>query len=266
MKNPQGGTNLEWKTSQLKKYGGYVPFVRVRGVLDDAKVMNLAYNGEIWEGQENWEEDLTDTPKTNTPISSKMLTSVLYGEEDITIKRKGWNETPVSVPVVIENPAQMLPLRGLWTLMGKKILHKSNAITQTALLFSPYLEKGEFVFKAKANSGNEGVRVIFGYKSASNYFVWNIGGWENTYTVFEKRDNLHANKYELLCEKIPFTLKHEQWHDLRLVLDSAEGVLAGYVDGNKILALKTIESIKGRLGIGTWLTDAEFESIVITPR
>ncbi len=45
----------EWKTEQLKIYGGYVPIVRARGVLRNGNVINLAYNGEIYESPSVWE-------------------------------------------------------------------------------------------------------------------------------------------------------------------------------------------------------------------
>ena len=45
----------DWKKEQLKIYGGYVPIVRARGALKNGNVINLAYNGEIYESPSVWE-------------------------------------------------------------------------------------------------------------------------------------------------------------------------------------------------------------------
>lgn len=43
-----------------------------------------------------------------------------------------------------------------------------------------------YTVRAMKTGGNEGFLVVFGWKDSSNYFWWNIGGWNNTTHQIEK--------------------------------------------------------------------------------
>lgn len=56
----------------LNELGGYVPIVRAPGVLENGRVINLAYSGEIYESGEEWEsfvrQIVTDQPRPEDRI------------------------------------------------------------------------------------------------------------------------------------------------------------------------------------------------------
>jgi hypothetical protein len=54
----------QWTPEQRKEFGGYLPVVSIkgRGVLNKNNIINLAYNGEIWEARCHWATD--SQPKT----------------------------------------------------------------------------------------------------------------------------------------------------------------------------------------------------------
>ncbi|MFB3785340.1 MAG: PDZ domain-containing protein [bacterium] len=189
---------------------------------------------------------------------------VPQGEEEQALRDQGWLSNLIAGPLDIETPNQVLPLRGHWNWKNGEIEQANPGFTQTILLFSPVMANGEIHFQARPDAGQEGVRVVFGYNSPTRYFVWNLGGWDNTCSMVEKWSHLHERILEEITPRVPFQLSHGQWHDIRLVLDSSEKRVEGYVDGAQILECVIPDTFEGRLGIGTWLTHASFKSIRVT--
>lgn len=259
-----GATYREWKTNQMKEFGDYVPIVRVWGVLVNGRVINLSYGGEIWESDAVWESNLQGKSSLNTNRTVLRLSvQVPQGEEMARLAERRWPDEPLKGKTAIDLPVQMIPLKGLWLLLTGKIEQNLDVVDNTVLVFSPFVKNGEMSFKAKVIHGKEGVRVVFGFTAPDRYFVWNIGGWGNTATVIEKRTDLYSNDYQLLIDKKDYVFNHGEWHEVRLVLDSDAKTVKGFVDGQEIIALKTDENLEGRLGVGTWSTAVDFESIVI---
>ncbi len=186
------------------------------------------------------------------------------GKEEQALRDQGWLSNLIAGPLDIETPNQVLPLRGKWYWNPGESVQSTPEIAHTLLLFSPVMANGEIRLQAIVNTGQEGVRIIFGYQSPNRYFVWNIGGWDNTCSVVEKWSALHEQALEEITPRAPFHLPPGQWHDIRLVLDSSEKQVEGYLDGAQIMKCVIPESFEGRLGIGTWKTQADFHSIRIT--
>ncbi len=189
---------------------------------------------------------------------------VLQGEEERALQEQGWLPNLIAGPLDIETTNQVLPLRGRWLWDDGMLTQSIQTLAHTLLIFSPVMANGEIHLQAIVNSGQEGVRIIFGYQSPNRYFVWNLGGWENTCSVVEKWTQLHERALEEITPRIPFQLAYGQWHDIRLVLDSSEKRVEGYVNGSLIMECTIPDPFEGRLGIGTWLTHASFKSIRVT--
>ncbi len=63
----------ERKIAQLKQFGGYVPVMRSRAVLDNGLVINLAYNGEIYSSESVWENHFTPQQVSAEQSSSQSV-------------------------------------------------------------------------------------------------------------------------------------------------------------------------------------------------
>ncbi|MBD3267034.1 redoxin domain-containing protein [bacterium] len=261
----KAGRMKTWKTEQLDEFGGYVPIIRARGVLENGNIVNLAYNGEIWESQSMWERDLGGEGYQGTPLKRRqIIAQVMPGREKPLFKMYGWNETPIETPIVIEDLKQMLPLHGSWVMDKDQITHDSASITQSILLFKPYVKDGSITFQAKVHGGSEGCRVVFGYLASDDYYVWNIGGWSNRCCVFEKWGSIQDRVVQDISEQRDYTLAHNQWHEIKLEIDETNNQVTGYINGEIIQIYKTEEPLAGRVGIGTWMTKVEFKNIRIS--
>lgn len=262
---PKLGANFrEWKTKQREEFGDAVPIVRIFNVLQNGKAINLSYGGEIWESDAVWEDNLRGTKKSLLERSRIELAYQTAPEEiGAKLAERNWSTTPIQEAVKIEKPEQIFPVRGQWFIYDKNIQQNLPMVQNAIAVFEPFVRRGEIHLKARVENGQEGVRILFGFTSPNHYLVWNLGGWGNTASSVEKRTSLSDEDYELLCDKKDFQFKYGEWHEIRLSIDADAKTALGYIDGQEILSLKTEENLEGRLGLGTWLTAAEFENVEI---
>jgi len=197
--------------------------------------------------------------------SSPQGVSKIHLKDDTLLTEKKWSDVPVEGIITIDESSENLAFRGNWEIKGATFHQTDDDITPTALIFEPVIDPvGEIRLKARAIKGSEGIRIVFAYKSANQYLVWNIGGWENKKMVVEKwfghdRFNRHAD----LTVWKDLIFEHNKWHDIRLVIDIEKSMVKGFVNGKRELLLSTNEPLYGRVGVGTWNTEVEYKDIVI---
>lgn len=208
--------------------------------------------------------------------ANRVLSEIKKGEEDSTLEKLNWGKEICKEKNLINRLDQMLPIHGNWAFSNNHISHLDTVIQQSLLLFAPMIQNGEITLKAKMDKGNEDIRIIFGFKSISDFYLWDIGGQMSQTSIIEKwskrkpppgrRGQNREPRYikQNLTEVTPLTFSPQIFHDIRMVIDSAKGTIEGFVDQKKILSFVATEPIDGHLGIGTWNTSAEFESIQIT--
>lgn len=158
-------------------------------------------------------------------------------------------------------------LIGTWEWDDNVVTQTDEGLHQTILLFRHDYKNIEITMKANALSGSEGVRVVFGFQSPVEYLLWNIGGWENTCSVIEKWNELQrpAAVHEDLTPRTDFVFEHNQWHDIRLLINCDEQHVMGYVDDELILDTELDVPINGKVGVSTWYTTAKFKDVIIKP-
>ncbi len=256
-----------------KKHGAYAPVISVSGIPVHGKTIMLAlgHTGEIWiAGEMEDEKQIQTTPLNNRNLITQQTVQVNPGNEASHLQGMNWPDDPLRETVKINQFKQVLPLRGQWNMAGSS-LKQTNADTgPTALVFSPMIEKGEIRFRAKFADGAEGCRVIFGFSSPQDYFVFNLGGWSDRTTVVEKWKeldctpgrNFQLNGNSLLSNALRLS-PMRQWNDIRIVVNGKTGTVIGYVNEIMVHEHKTPAPFKGRFGLGTWETSVEFDSIEI---
>lgn len=163
------------------------------------------------------------------------------------------------------NSVSLKLLRGSWETNDGVIQQTDPEAIPAAAVFPAIVSKGEITLQARIVSGEEGIRILFGYQKPEQYFVWNIGAEQNTISTIEKWYTLDGAVafYEILNEPPEISLQKEVWHSIRLAVDASAGTLDGYMDGNKILTFKTPQPIQGKFGLSTWKTCAEFRDVKV---
>lgn len=172
-------------------------------------------------------------------------------------------------PVEISDSMNCLEIQGDWKWEDGVLRQNDIEAIPSALTFTPEIKKGEIFLKARVTEGEEGIRVLFGFQKADQYFVWNLGADKNTNMNIERWYTLDGAIafYEILNEPFELQVERNVWHSLRFCLDSTEGRVEGYIDARKVLDFKTgSQPITGRFGLSTWKTRVEFKDIQLEAR
>ena len=156
-----------------------------------------------------------------------------------------------------------VPLRGEWEFAEDMIQQNDPNANPASLVFQPVIEKGDFICKARIDDGTGGIRILLNYQKPTNYFVWNIGGEENSTISLEQWNTLDGDYsiYIVLNDLEDFTLERGMWHSIRVTVDVKGRMIEGYIDGQKLLEFKTKYLKPSQFGLGTWQTHAKFESV-----
>jgi alpha-L-arabinofuranosidase len=81
-----------------------------------------------------------------------------------------------------------------------------------------------YSLKAMRTSGNEGFLIIFGYTDASNYYWWNIGGWNNTKHAIERA----TNGSKSTIASTTGSIVSNKWYSIKVVIN--KGAIKCYLD------------------------------------
>lgn len=245
----------------LDRYGELVPLFRARGVLENDRVLNLSSGGEIWESGEDWEAFLDSTVTPSNPVSIR----VGSGEENEALRARNWPDSPLRNEFPVDTPETILPLRGGWEfIQEEKQLRMPDAqAAPTALVFLPWIDKGEICFRACVVEGQEGFKIIFGYTSPSRFFKMSLGEFENQFLAVRKWNDLVGVNVTTVSEQIPYIVPRGEWIDIRVTVDDESKIAQCFINGKLMLSYRSEESLAGRLGLGTWCTAVDFESIAI---
>ncbi len=241
--------------------GEIVPLFRARGVLEKDRVLNLSMGGEIWESGEDWKSFLDSAETSSNPVSIR----VGSGEENDALRARHWPDTPLRNESPVDTPEAILPLRGRWEFIREdKQLRMPNAqSTPTALVFFPWIDKGEICFRARVAEGKEGFKIIFGYTSPERFFQMSLGEFDNQFLAVRKWNDLVGSNVTTVSEQVPFIVPRDEWVDIRVTVDDESKIAQCFINGKLMLDYRSEESLAGRLGLGTWYTAVDFESIVI---
>ena len=83
--------------------------------------------------------------------------------------------------------------------------------------------------KARKTGGAEGFVIPFHHLSGLNTLWWNVGGWMNAYTAFEK---VEGGQKRQLGGRSDFTVQPNKWYDLKIVLKGKS--IKAFVDGKLV--------------------------------
>lgn len=135
-----------------------------------------------------------------------------------------------------------------------------------------------FEVKAKKLSGNEGFLIMFrlhGFpeprgralgnipprmesQSPRTQYWWNLGGWGNTRSVVERWiDGVRIEQAPMEGHSV----ESNRWYHIKI--ENREDGYTLYLDGEKVADVQDSDVKGGRVGLGTWLTEAVFDDVIV---
>jgi len=141
-------------------------------------------------------------------------------------------------------------LAGSWVTVGGSLRQTSSATPALALAGETAWRDYTLTLRARKISGSEGFLVAFGSPGDMTKTWWNIGGWNNTQYAIEAPG--------AWAPAVPGAIQAGRWYDIRVELE--DGNVRCYLDGVLIHDTAPVP-IAGKVGVGTWNTQAEFTDI-----
>ncbi|RJP18465.1 MAG: hypothetical protein C4527_28885 [Candidatus Omnitrophota bacterium] len=267
------------KEVKQNEYGNYTPVIRVQPVLAGGDVINLAYSGEIYSSEENWEQLFNpqifnlQTSEDTIPIAT-FKSSPLEQEKSQPVIAAATSIVSTSsgkTIIQIKEKEQVLALEGHWNMQNGKLTANDdpnfpNSVTHKKICFTPDVKTGEISFRIKVEWGWDGTGLVFGFHSPQDsYFKLSLGAMSNNAMFvdkFECLDPMGTNRARL-TELEPFEWKYGEWYHVRMAINSSNRKMECYINDEKIISFETDEKFSGKFGIFSGASKMKLEDIQI---
>ena len=124
-------------------------------------------------------------------------------------------------------------VKGTWKTEGDSLRQTSEDPNTRAIARTTGGTDYTVEVKARKLGGHEGFFVIFHYKNDTDYWQWNIGGWENTRSAIQ---HTVGDSAEEVGRATGTTVGTGRWYDIRM--EFKRGNIYGYIDGKLITTVK----------------------------
>lgn len=144
---------------------------------------------------------------------------------------------------------------GIWDIQNGTLIQ--STFNSNCRVFAPLPEQTNYVYqlKARKTGGNEGFLILFRVKDYNSFYQWNIGGWGNSKHAVQ----LHPGG-SIIAEK-QGSIESNRWYDIKVVVEDSS--IKCFLNGQLIHDITDNKVNSGGIGLGTWITKAEFKDIKI---
>jgi alpha-L-arabinofuranosidase len=118
---------------------------------------------------------------------------------------------------------------GTWNLAGDILTQSDASGNDHYISLHPDWTNYSFEVKARKLSGQEGFRVLVHVLDSNNFVSWNVGGWGNSSTIFERNINGDNEQFGPI---ISSGIDTGRWYDVSVVVNGTD--IKGYLDGKLI--------------------------------
>ena len=106
--------------------------------------------------------------------------------------------------------------------------------------------------------GREGFVVIFRVKDRSNFYWWNIGGWQNAEHAIERE----INGIRTVHDRKPGSVETDKWYNIKIVLRGPS--IKCFLDGELIHDITDPTFPTGGIGLGSFVTKVDFTDLKVS--
>ena len=148
-----------------------------------------------------------------------------------------------------------------WSIVNNELVGTSNATPNLAIFGSTGWTDYEFTLEAQKTGGAEGFLILFRVNNNDQDYYWyNIGGWGNTQNGIEKT---YGGGKTALGSRTNFTVTANIWYTIRVRCQA--GRFQIWINSTLLTdATDASPMLSGRVGVGTWSTQAKFRNFRVT--
>ncbi|MBN2316562.1 MAG: DUF1080 domain-containing protein [Sedimentisphaerales bacterium] len=151
---------------------------------------------------------------------------------------------------------------GYWTIRDGRVVQEGMG-TNVRLTFGDVEWRDyEFTLEAKKTGGQEGFLILFRIKNEKEFYWCNLGGWSNVRHSLE-RGLESQGRWEALGPQKNGHISTEKWYSVKVRCQGRrfqvwldEDLIIDYIDDRRA-------HLNGKVGIGTWATQAEFRNLTV---
>lgn len=194
----------------------------------------------------------TLTRQTQAQVSAQPITgSILLGSWSTAVSYDDVKITSGDQTVKYQNDfsdattiSQWNTFRGDWSIEEGMVKQTGASLTDARLLLGQGEDWNNYTLtlRARKDRGAEGFLIGFGAKNASDYYWWNLGGWNNTSTAVEKAV---GGVKTTIGNAVPVTIETGRWYDVKIEVQ--ENHLRLFLDGKLIHDITDAPSVNGPL-------------------
>ncbi len=150
---------------------------------------------------------------------------------------------------------------GLWSVKDDSIVQQSMVDNIRLWFGSPEWKDYEFTLQARKLGGAEGFLILFRGISDEDFYWCNLGGWGNIQHSLEKGSQ--GSQKGMVGPTIEGRIEEDRWYDIRIRCEKEN--IKVWLDNQMLIDFNdtTNPHLKGRVGLGTWTTQAQYRNIEV---
>lgn len=152
---------------------------------------------------------------------------------------------------------------GLWRIDDGSIAQLEESDDVRLVFGDPAWTDYEFTLQARKNGGGEGFLVLFRVRGPEDFYWVNLGGWGNRRHGLE-RGRKGEGRWGVIKDLGEGRIETGRWHRLRLRCEGRR--FQFWIDDTRLMDFTDDAKAheRGAVGIGTWVTRAEYRAIKVT--
>ncbi|MBN1126451.1 MAG: DUF1080 domain-containing protein [Sedimentisphaerales bacterium] len=150
---------------------------------------------------------------------------------------------------------------GQWKIEGDEIVQAGMGTDQRFLFGDPAWTDYEFTLEAMKTGGSEGFLILFRETSPRAHYWYNLGGWNNERHQLEKGQ---GQGRRTVGPSVRERIDTGKWYRIKVRCEGNR--IQIWLDDKQVLDYTDTRSphLKGRVGVGTWATQAKFRNLKVT--
>ena len=153
---------------------------------------------------------------------------------------------------------------GRWRIDGAEIVQSAQADNVRLPFGDAAWRDYEFTLEARKTGGGEGFLILVRVAGDEDFYWVNLGGWNNQRHAIERGRKVEG-RWHIVGPAVGGSIQRDRWYAIRVRCQGPR--IQVFLDGKELIDF-TDEAGKahlaGRVGIGTWNTQARFRNLKVT--